>query len=285
VEGHSRCRLIGATAAVAAAMAAAGSAASAGHVTQTGTFALLDGTPKIVSKLWTLPPAGADATIKVRQYELDGKPILDYEVDMQKLMHMVIVRDDFATFAHLHPAFDTTTGTFAQQFSKAPNHRYYVYADTTPRGVAQQVFRFTLGSDGPASTASFDTAASAPEVTAGPYAVSLSRTTLAADTPQRLDVTVRKNGKPAQDLGTYLGAAAHAVFINTSTLAYVHVHPRVLGAQSSMNDGMAMGMSGIAGPFMRMSLPPLPAASYKLWIQFRGANDVVYTAPFTLVAR
>ncbi|MBV8148827.1 MAG: hypothetical protein JO092_07030, partial [Candidatus Eremiobacteraeota bacterium] len=93
--------------------------ASAGRTEQTGTFALLGGTPKIVSTLWVQHTQGLTATLKIRQFQTDGKTrILNYDVDMQHLMHLVIVRDDFVTFTHYHPIFDTTTGTFQQQFTK-----------------------------------------------------------------------------------------------------------------------------------------------------------------------
>ena len=94
------------------------------------------------------------ATLKVQQFAMGSTaPILDYDVEMQRTMHMVVVRDDFATFKHLHPAFNTGTGTFSQAFTKEPNHRYYVYADTTPHGLSQQVFRFTMESDGSVAAA------------------------------------------------------------------------------------------------------------------------------------
>jgi hypothetical protein len=194
-------------------------------------------------------------------------------------MHLIVVRDDFATFAHIHPTFDATTGIFSQPFTREANHRYYVYADTTPHGIGQQVFRFTLESDGPPANLQPSLGVSPASTTVGPYTVTLARTTLAASRPQTLDVSVLEDGKPASDLHTYLGAAAHAVFINTSTLAYVHVHPMVRGAT------MTMGMSGPAGPLMQMTLPALPAGVYKLWLQFRGAGNQLYTAPFTLLSQ
>jgi len=256
--------------------------------TQSGAFALLGGSPTISSTFWTDHDNGLSATLKVRQFQPDGKPILNYEIDMQRLMHMVVIRDDFATFAHLHPSFDATTGTFWQPFTKDPSHRYFVYADTTPRGTGQQVFRFMLETDGPVTTAPVVRDAPVANATAGPYAVTLGSATLAADQPQSVSLTIFKDGKPAGDLGTYLGAAAHAVFINTRTLAYVHVHPTVRGAQGEMHmaSGAEMDMSdATAGPSMTMSLPGLPTALYKLWIEFRGAGGRVYTAPFTLLVR
>lgn len=282
MEGRTRCRLSRALVALAFAGAClAGVArASVGAAEQSGSFALLGGTPKIFSQLWAVHGQGLTATLKIRQYQIDGKtPILTYDVDMQKLIHLIIVRDDFATFAHVHPTFDPSTGIFAQPFTKEPNHRYYVYADTTPHGIGQQVFRFTIQSDGPPANSQPSLGVSPASTTVGPYTVTLARTTLAASRPQTLDLSISENGKPATDLHTYLGAAAHAVFINTATLMYVHVHPMVRGAL------MTMGMSGPAGPSMQMALPALPAGVYKLWLQFRGAGSQVYTAPFTLLSQ
>jgi len=259
-----------------------------------GRFALLEGAPKVVSELRTSSGAATTANLKIRQFNLDGSsPILEYKIDMEMLMHVIVVRDDFLTFEHLHPAFDAATGTFSQAFTKERYHRYYVFADSEPKGLGQQVFRFTLPSDGPIMTGMVPSMASTPSIAAGPYVVTLSATTMQANTAQTLDLTITKNGQPAQDLGTYLGAAAHVVFIGVPTLAYVHVHPHVVGnsagadAPMAQNAGMHMDMADeqVAGPKMKMDLPALPAAPYKVWVQFRGANDKLYTAPFTVLVQ
>ncbi|HYL26524.1 MAG TPA: hypothetical protein VEW74_01750 [Candidatus Nitrosotalea sp.] len=287
MESRTRRRLSGLAAAIVAIVAVGAARASVGTAEQTGVFALADGRAKIVSKFWAVPGSGLSATLKVRQFAPNGtRPILDYSIEQERTMHMIVVRDDFATFAHLHPAFDVTTGTFSQAFTKEANHRYYVYADTKPRSVGQQVFRFTIESDGPAASPRPGLEASAPAATAGPYTVTLSQTTLTANAPNMVKLTISQNGKPAKGLGTYLGAAAHAVFISTANLTYVHVHPKVAGKQSMDSDMMDMeDMGSEAGPLLQMKVPALPLGSYKLWLQFRGANDRVYTVPFTLVAR
>lgn len=262
--------------------------ASVGPAEQTGTFALLGGTPQIVSRFWAEMGPGLTSTLKIQQFPIgSSKAILAYDVEMQRTMHMVVIRDDFATFAHLHPAFNTTTGTFDQSFTKEPNHRYYLYADTTPHGLSQQVFRFTMESDGALAQTKPSLTASALRATAGPYTVKLEKTTLAANLPQSLDVTILKGGHPAGDLGTYLGAASHAVFINATTLQYAHVHPEVLNGNHADTNGamnMNMDMTG-TGPLQRMHLPALPPGTYKLWLQFRGGEYKLYTVPFTIVAR
>jgi hypothetical protein len=293
VEGHTRRRLNGIVAAVLATICAASVASAAkGRVEQPGVFALLGGTPKIASKFWVSHPTGLSGTLKVRQFTSNGKPILNYDVDMEHIMHMVIVRDDFATFAHVHPDFDATAGTFWQTFTKEPNHSYYVYADSTPQGIGQQVFRFTLESSGAVARPAPVSGPSTLTANVGPYLVKLSKTTLPAGRAKNVNVTILKGDAPADDLAPYLGAAGHAVFINTSSLAYVHLHPMVRGhdANTSAPTSASTGMSGMemgggdAGPFMQLAVPALPAGTYKLWFQFLG-NGTVYTAPFTLLAR
>jgi hypothetical protein len=258
--------------------------ASAGPPEQTGKFALLGGTPKIVSKFWATMGSGLTAELNVAQYPIGSTtPILNYNVEMQRTIHLVVIRDDFATFDHMHPAFNTTTGAFIEKFTKAPNHRYYVYADTTPHGLPQQVFRFTMESDGPLANDKPSLAASLPSATTGPYTVTLDKTTLAANAPHSLDVTIDKGEHPAGDLGSYLGAASHAVLINATTLQYVHVHA-MAGNGPSGKGPIHMNMSGV-GPHQHVELPALPAGTYMMWLQFRGAQYELYTVPFTLAVQ
>ncbi|MBV8433685.1 MAG: hypothetical protein JO029_05330, partial [Candidatus Eremiobacteraeota bacterium] len=67
---------------------------------QTGAFALLGGKAAIVSKFWAAHSSGETYALNVQQFTTSGATIKAYDIDMQHLMHMVIVRDDFATFAH-----------------------------------------------------------------------------------------------------------------------------------------------------------------------------------------
>ena len=226
VESPARRRLSGTL--VATALARSRQASRPRGRPSVGTFALLGGAPKIVSQVLGRHMAPEHVvTLKIRQFQLDGTtPILKYDVDMQKLMHLIVVRDDFATFAHLHPSFDPKTGAFSQTFTTEPNHRYYVYADTTPHGIGQQVFRFTLESDGPFSR--FALSRPALRQRASPRAHTPSRSLgrrFRRTSAQVWTSRSSRTGRPAPDLGPYLGAAAHAVFINASTLEYVHVHP------------------------------------------------------------
>lgn len=298
MESRTRRTLSGIAITCAAAAALCASAivasASAGKATQPGVFALLGGTQDAVAEFWAVHGAGLTATLKVKQFKKDGTtPIVKYDIDMQKYMHMVVIRDDFATFNHLHPDFDVETGTFSAPFTKEAGHKYYLYADSRPQGRSQQVFRFTMESDGALAGTQPSLTASSPASAAGPYVITMAKTTVAANTPYMMYYTVTVDGKPAQDLTPYLGAAAHCVLIDTSTLQYVHVHPMLHGQK--MNDQQTMTAeqeveqaesNSQVGPNQQVQLPALPAGTYKMWIQIKGGGaQHTYTAPFTLVAQ
>jgi hypothetical protein len=254
-------------------------AALAAVAPQNGTFALLGGTPQITSKMTTKVING-ETHVNIKQYATgSAAALMEYDVEMQRTIHMVVVRDDFATFDHMHPSFNTGTGAFLETLKTEPGHRYYVYADTQPKGLGRQVFRFNVGANSAPAIGVLhpNFAPSALTVAVAPYTVAISKVTFAAGAEHTLHLTVDENGHPAGNLGLYLGAPAHIVLINTSTLQYVHVHAEVKQAS-----GMAMA---VAGPEMSVDLPALPAATYKMWIEFRGANYGLYTAPFTIAAQ
>jgi Cu+-exporting ATPase len=274
VEGSSHRRVSGWIAWTVAAVAVPAAAFAA--AAQTGTFALVGGTPQITSKLTAVPAANGTA-IKITQYANGSStPIHNYAVDMQRTIHVVTVRDDFATFEHTHPAFNTTTGAFVETLKTDPGHRYFVYVETKPQGMNDQVFRFDIGKSGVPAMGVMrpNYPPSAPTVAAGPYTVTLSATSLPTSTSETLHITVDKGGHPANDLGLYLGAPAHCVFVATQSLQFLHVHAYV-----HQGSGMAMA---VAGPNMALDVPALAPGTYKLWIEFRGANYGLYTAPFTI---
>lgn len=250
----------------------------------TGSFALVGGTQHSYARA-VVTRHGADAvSLSITQSSRPGGPaIRSYQLDMTKLMHMIAISDDFQQFVHVHPSYDRKTGTFRQTLDVSPNHAYTVYVDSSPKGIGQQVFRFAIPAAAGTPVARTPAGVSTPSpqtMSAGPYTVKFARTTLPANAKEMIALDILKGTQPAHDLTPYLGAAGHAVFINTSTLGYVHVHPAIASEAMDMNESAPAK----AGPHLMMHVPPLPAGTYKLWFQFQAAGSV-YTVPFTLVAR
>jgi hypothetical protein len=211
-------------------------------------------------------------------------PIKSYQTEMTKQVHVVIVSDDFKTFLHIHPTL-SPTGHFVitQKFPAAG--LYQVYADGLPNKLNHQVFRFEL----PVGKAAGESARTLPPTGmgthVGPYEVDLSTVRLHAGKMEMVDVEILKDGKPAKDLHPYLGVPAHAVFLNSKDLSYVHVHPMAMDASMDMSKPMVdMPDNAPSSGEMMLMVSIKEAGTYKLWLQFRGANNQLYIAEFTMVA-
>jgi hypothetical protein len=219
-------------------------------------------------------------------------PIVNYGVEMTKKLHVVLVSKDFVTFVHLHPVLGHD-GLFRIDQQFPATGVYYLYADGEPNDGDHQVFRFTLNVGTPGVAKPPDlTVLPGMEVTVGPYRVNLSKGVLRTDSTDMIDVKILKGGSPAKDLHPYLGAPAHAVFLNSADLSYVHVHPTRMGAMVNMaamtpNEMRKMTAdvpdSASSPPEMMIYVSVKEAGIYKLWLQFRGGNQL-YVAPFVLIA-
>jgi hypothetical protein len=275
---------------VASASLLAGTLAAAGPLD--GTFALQSGAPKARAFLRTTF-AGANPLnrgLDIWLTPLTGSaPILHYGVDMTKLLHLIIVSDDFKEFFHVHPVLGADGHfTIDQSFPQAGHFQAYV--DSEPQGLGQQVFRFAVTVGDASAPHAPVLAATGPRVAAGPYVVTLSTIKLEAGKDNDLIVHVLRNGKPARDLHPYLGALAHAVFLDARDLTYLHVHPAALGAPAG--DAMP-GMPGMdmpalsdsdrSSPDMSLHVTVREAGTYKLWLEFRG-GPALYVAPFVVTA-
>ena len=259
-----------------------------------GTFAMQGAMPKSTGHL-LLTQAGSDVLNQHIDLWLtppgSSQPFKDYEVEMTKKLHVIIVSDDFKTFLHIHPTLEPSGHFTITQKFPAPG-RYFLFSDGLPGDLDHQVFRFTLDVGAPTNREPV-VPATGRAVNIGPYEVDLSQTNLTVGGMDMIDVLVLKNGKPATDLHPYLGAAAHCVFLNDRDLSYVHVHPMTPG-QMSMGKPMY-------DKYGRMLMPELPenasisgemmlhvmiqeAGTYRLWLQFRGEGDQLYVAEFTMKA-
>lgn len=225
-----------------------------------------------------------------------SQPITSYAVEMTKPLHVIIVDSSLSTFLHIHPTAGADGVFRIEQRFPAPG-AYYLYADGVPNSGDHQVFRFSLGIGKGGAARQIAAVPTGRELTVGPYTIDLSKARLTAGIVDELEVEVYEGGAPARDLHPYLGAPAHAVFLNTRDLTYVHVHPMLAGAAMSGMDMKGMNESGMSLSAMNRDLPDsvaLPASMvlhvsvkepglYKMWLQFRGGARL-YVAPFVLRA-
>lgn len=229
--------------------------------------------------IWMTPPNSSQA-------------IRNYAVEMTKKLHVVVVSKDFSTFLHIHPVLGPDGHFRIDQQFPAPG-MYYLYADGEPNDGDHQVFRFDLEVSKAAAAKAPDLTPTGREVNIGPYTVDLSKAKLSAGGMDMIEVQILKGDTPAKDLHPYLGSPAHAVFLNSRDLSYVHVHPTPMGAPMPNMANMSpaemrkmtveMPDSASSPPNMMLHVSVNEPGIYKMWLQFRG-GDRLYVAPFVLIA-
>jgi hypothetical protein len=229
------------------------------------------GVPVLSARLFWMTPKNGGATIRA------------YEPYMTKLLHVIIVSDDFRTFIHTHPQL-SSNGHFELDQRLPHQGLYHVYTDSRPLGLGHQVFRFDFQAGRAVRSASRDLSERNSVAHVDDYTVTLSRLSLRSGSLAHIVVRIAKGGAPATDIHPYLRALAHAVFLDAADLTYVHVHPVTLG--SSKESASAMVYSNdeaIVSPNMLLSVTVSESGTYKLWLQFHGGSSL-HVASFVLTA-
>ncbi|WP_441963674.1 hypothetical protein [Mycolicibacterium houstonense] len=216
-------------------------------------------------------PSGGAVPLRFRVIDGNGAPVTDYVESHEKLLHLIVVRRDLATYQHVHPVLDDSgegKGTWSVPVDLTAPGDYRVFADfVTGDGGA-----VTLGADltvegvyrpqplpAPATTATVDG-----------YTVTLAGVGRAGEASE-LTLSVSRDGKPVTDLQPYLGAYGHLVAVRASDLEYLHVHPMSDAADPATPPGPEIAF--------HTTLPS--AGTYRLFLDFKH-RDAVHTAEFTV---
>lgn len=213
-----------------------------------------------------------------------GQPITNFDKELTQELHVLATDSNFSSFVHEHAGVLEANGRFRVGIHFPKPGLYHIYADAVPTGLGQQVIRFEVPVG--VTTAAFEPPQS-PDGAAiesdGPYTAKLDGTTLQAGTENVMELTILKHGKPAMDLELYLGVLAHAVFVSTDDLSYVHAHAMTPDAQKvgHHDHGPHEDHKAAISANLMLHVTPPRAGRYALWIQFKG-DDQVRTIPFVV---
>jgi hypothetical protein len=211
--------------------------------------------------------ANTRSPLQFRILDADGTPVTRYDESHEKLLHLIVVRNDLAAYQHLHPVLDSS-GIWRVPANLSRAGDYRVFADFVPAGGPA----LTLGAN--VHVAGRYDPRPLPGVQAvsavDGYEVSLRGTPKAGD-ESMLTLSVARDGRAVDDLQPYLGAYGHLVALRAADLAYLHVHP--------------MGEPGhgvtAAGPDITFHTTFPSAGRYRLFLDFQH-DGVVRTAEFTV---
>jgi hypothetical protein len=204
--------------------------------------------------------AGQRVPFAFRVTDPAGQPVTRYMEAHEKELHLIVVRRDLSGFQHVHPVL-SADGTWTVDLDLARGGSYRAYADVVPTDLGHNV---VLGTDldvaGDYAPVELPVPASA--TTVDGYDVTLSGHPEAGQ-ETLLTYTVRRNGRPVDDLQPYLGAYGHLVTIRDGDLAYLHTHPA---------DEARPGESG--GPDIEFMTTFPSAGTYRLFLDFQVGGEV-----------
>lgn len=246
--------------------------------------------------------AGQEAVLTFTVKNRQGEVVKNLQIVHEKPMHLLIVSEDLAEFAHVHPE-QQPDGSF-RIVHKFPNGgTYKLYVDFTPQNSSQIVNVFDLDVAGTKrEKASLVADKEFVKTVDGLTFTMRPSEPLKANKSAMLNfyVTDAATGKPVTDLEPYLGELAHFVVISEDTKKFLHVHPMQGGEKKEMSghEGHAhqhgkseqakeetqvkSDKSDDAKPTVVAHIEKFPVGGlYKLWAEFKRGGKI-FTVPFVL---
>ncbi|MGL4172946.1 MAG: heavy-metal-associated domain-containing protein [Actinomycetota bacterium] len=198
----------------------------------------------------------------------DGNPVMNFEPEHEKELHLIAVRADGQHFRHVHPEMnDGGTWTIPWQWDAAGSYR--VFADFVPAKTGEGLTLSTsvhVGGDYEPTPATEPVSTT----TVDGFDVSVEGD-LTAGAASKLTMTVTRGGEPVTELAPYLGAFGHLVALRDGDLAYLHVHPRGDEPQAGETSGPEIVFEATAPTKGR----------YLLYLDFQVEGEV-HTAPLVM---
>jgi hypothetical protein len=177
------------------------------------------------------PETGEPVTISLSITDEKGEPVQDLTVSHERLIHVVIVSEDFSAFSHIHPEeFGPVTdemkrtATFNVKYTFPKAGRYLIAADyATKDSHFSEQFPLQV-SGGPAMgeiNRDFSLNRSF-----GEYNVSVRTAPAEIRSGEKtiLKFRIMKDSTPVTDLRPYLAAPMHLAIIRTDLNQFVHAH-------------------------------------------------------------
>ena len=220
------------------------------------------------------PKAGEPARLELtfRGREAAKEALTEFDIAHERLVHLVIVREDLGTFAHVHPEM-SEGGSFRIAYAFPTGGEYRLFADVAPKGAGSQVLSAKIKVSG-ASGERFNltqTVASANPIPDGDLAIGLqSSGALAAKKTVSIIFTLKdaKTGSVPEGMEPYLGAKGHLLMVSQDGSTFVHAHP---------DEDPSSGSVTFLARFPKPGL-------YRAWAQFQR-HGVVRTASFVIKAQ
>ncbi|MFD0588754.1 hypothetical protein ACFQZE_12205 [Paenibacillus sp. GCM10027627] len=215
------------------------------------------------------PAAGEEVSIHMTVQDEKGAQIKQFDVNHEKKMHLIVVKEDLSVFLHEHPELQAD-GTFVHKLKLPTGGSYKLFADFVPAGGSQMNVVSSLKVKGESVLAPITVDSSLLKEANG-MEVSLALSSDKAGKPSELAFTFKeaKTGKEINDLEQYLGAVGHVVIISEDSERFLHVHP--VDEKAS-------------GPIAKFATEFPQEGVYRIWGQFQRDGET-FIVPFTVTIK
>jgi hypothetical protein len=232
------------------------------EVTEASTRLLADD----VKVIWKVE----GSAIKLKIVHNDGKPIEKFEINHEKLLHLIIVSKDLSYFNHIHPEYEGE-GLFEINNDFPSGGEYKLIADFKPAdggAMTKMEWVEVEGKQRDSVPLGIDENL---EKTVDGKKVTLTMDSLQADKELTLKFTLWDDvtGQPITDLEPYLGSIGHVVVMSEDGERYLHVHAV---------DGQGSGPEA----FFETEFPE--SGIYKIWGQFQKDGEVFTVSYVVMVS-
>ncbi|WP_084225325.1 hypothetical protein [Paenibacillus pectinilyticus] len=208
------------------------------------------------------------ATITMLIQNKWDRPVVNFDIMHEKLMHLIVVSEDLSYFDHLHPTY-AGEGRFDVETTFPAGGHYQLIADYTPTGLGETVQSHWVTINGKEPKAVKLQPDRSLTKLIGDKEVTLAFDHVMAGMPLDMVFTFKQGATkaPVTNLQPYLGSAGHVVAISEDGKEYVHVHPTDDAATS--------------GPIAKFSIQFPKKGIYKIWGQFQQNNEV-FIVPYII---
>ena len=197
-----------------------------------------------------------------------GKPINKFDIFQEKIMHLIVVRDDLQFFDHIHPEYKEN-GRFEVTANFPESGNYTLFSDYKPAGNKENVSLMNITIPGtvplPKNLEKFTKTKTISDTKVN-LNISEKNIKVGQAVTLNFDLKDQKN-QPIKDLQPYLGEKGHLVIVKSSSPLtasdYIHAH-----AMKDATDGKVEFHTQFSKP-----------GTYKMWMQF-NRNGQIKTADF-----
>jgi P-type Cu+ transporter len=229
------------------------------------------------------PGVPVPVTLSVRDAD-SGDPVDDLTRSHTQWMHVIVTRDDLATFAHVHPEPTGEAGAYSVDVTFPTAGTYHVDTEFRRRGaMADIVHRDTVTVPGAVPSSTPVTAPTARTLTVDGLQVTLhGAARVGGPSEFELSFTDAATGHPVDDLQPYLGAAGHVIVMRADGSTFSHQHAEAFDSDGDPKFALP---GSTFGPRLDLHTTFATPGLYRMWAQFEQEDGLVTTFPFVVHAQ